>query len=374
MITSEEFCSLLEDQLNSKLPFVAYRKPNQVDVKAILQPTNKVYYADDFSESGFVLSPFDSRKKAVLIPISSSKLVSISSGNEFNTQEFEGNIYKDLSDKDEHLSLVSKAINSIESGELKKVVVSRIETLEINDLPVIEIFKRLLKTYQNAFVYCWYHPKIGIWLGATPETLIKIEGNQFETMALAGTQNYCGKLDVIWGDKEKEEQQFVTDYIIDNLKENSNTLKISEVETFKAGNVLHLLTRIKGTFDHEKHKFKIFLNGLHPTPAICGIPRLAAYQFIINNENYNREYYTGFLGELNLKEKITRNSNRRNVENNAYSTVKKVSDLYVNLRCMQIKNNKAFIYVGGGITKSSDPEKEWIETINKSETIKKVLT
>lgn len=374
MITSEDFYLLLEDQFNSKLPFVVYRKPNRVEVKAILQTTDKIFYTDDFSESGFVLSPFDNKKKAVLIPFSSSKLISISSEKEFNTKEFEGNINKDLSDKDEHLSLVTKAINGIERGELKKVVVSRIETLELNDLSVIEIFKRLLKSYQNAFVYCWYHPKIGLWLGATPETLVNIEGNKFETMALAGTQSYNGKLDVVWGDKEKEEQQLVTDFIVNNLKPLVNNLEISKVNSVKAGNLLHLKTQINATLDFQQSNFKNLLTKLHPTPAICGIPRESAKQFILENENYDREFYTGFLGELNVQKKITRNPNKRNLENSAYSSVKKVSELYVNLRCMQIKNNKALIYVGGGITKSSDPEKEWTETVNKSKTIKKVLT
>ena len=80
--------------------------------------------------------------------------------------------------------------------------------------------------------------------------------------------------------------------------------------------------------------------------------------FILENENYNREYYTGFLGELNKK---------------SIKKKKLKSDLYVNLRCMQIKNQQAFIYMGCGITKDSNPEKEWEESVNKSMTMKKIL-
>jgi len=112
---------------------------------------------------------------------------------------------------------------------------------------------------------------------------------------------------------------------------------------------------------------------LHPTPAVCGLPKDAAKQFILKNENYNREFYTGFLGEINIKTSISRNSNSRNVENNAYAAVKTVSNLYVNLRCMQISNQEAIIYVGGGITKDSNVEAEWEETVQKALVIKKVL-
>ena len=105
-----------------------------------------------------------------------------------------------------------------------------------------------------------------------------------------------------------------------------------------------------------------------------GFPKAEAKDFILKHENYNREYYTGFLGELNLKQTTTRNTNRRNVENNAYSVIKTQSNFYVNLRCMQLKDKSANIYVGGGITKDSNPEKEWEETVNKTTTINAVLS
>ncbi|MEM6517510.1 MAG: chorismate-binding protein, partial [Bacteroidota bacterium] len=112
---------------------------------------------------------------------------------------------------------------------------------------------------------------------------------------------------------------------------------------------------------------------LHPTPAVCGFPKLDAKQFILENENYNRQYYTGFLGELNFKNRRTRNTNRRNVENSAYGSFRLESDLFVNLRCMQIIKNEAHIYVGGGVTRDSTPEKEWEETTNKAATMMDVL-
>jgi len=132
----------------------------------------------------------------------------------------------------------------------------------------------------------------------------------------------------------------------------SNNLRQSNTETVKAGSLVHLRTQIKG--DIEKEGLRSLVNLLHPTPAVCGMPKEKAKQFILENENYNRSYYTGYLGELNM----TENKN---------------SHLFVNLRCMEIKNNIAEIYIGGGITKESNPEKEWEETVAKSNIMLKAL-
>lgn len=95
------------------------------------------------------------------------------------------------------------------------------------------------------------------------------------------------------------------------------------------------------------------INALHPTPAVCGLPKAVAEAFILQNENYDRSYYSGYLGELNLNERTS---------------------LFVNLRCVELENNLASIYVGGGITADSIPENEWEETVSKAEVMKKVLS
>ncbi|TYA59140.1 chorismate-binding protein [Formosa maritima] len=370
---SENFFNQIQQQLNNKLPFVVYRKPNDTLVKVLLQNTDEVHIVKDYSEKGFVFAPFDTNKEVVLIPLNISSLLQedfvMSSVVETSYLESDDKI----KNKEKHIELVQKGIDGIKEKQFQKVVLSRCEKIKLTEIDCINVFKKLLQKYPTAFVYCWYHPKIGLWLGATPETLIKIEGSRFKTMALAGTQKFEGTLDVNWQDKEKEEQQFVTDFIVDSLKTSVKNLTISNIETIKAGNVLHLKTTIKGILDLNLLNLKQVIKVLHPTPAVCGLPKESTKQFIINNENYNREYYTGFLGELNFQEKTTRNTNRRNVENNAYASVKHISNLFVNLRCMQIIEKKALIYVGGGITKDSIPEAEWQETVVKAEVMKKVL-
>jgi isochorismate synthase len=372
-MASEDFFENLIQQFNNKLPFVAYRKPKTQIIKAILQEKDELIKIKDFTESGFVFAPFDDKAEAVLIPLNKSK--TIEADVILKEREASHKFLKEVSseEKHNHINLVQKGIKAIKSKQFQKVVLSRKETVSSIDAHPISIFKRMISSYSNAFVYVWFHPKVGLWLGATPETLLNLKGSRFSTMALAGTQEYKGNLDVIWDNKNIEEQQFVSDYILDNLKDIINDLKVSDTKTVKAGSLLHLRSDISGLLKNSTNSLQLLIKKLHPTPAVCGLPKKEAKQFIIENENYKRDFYTGFLGELNLKEVKERSSNKKNIENKAYTTINIVSDLFVNLRCMQFKNNDVILYVGGGITKESVPEIEWEETLNKAKIIKRVL-
>lgn len=375
-MTTDHFFNRIETHYNSDLPFVVYRKPNEAVIKGMLQKTNTLFFTKDFTEKGFVFSPFDDAEDSVLIPFETSEVISISQQfvipAEAGIHSNSNSVPMESASKNHHINLIKKGVKAINNKALKKVVLSRKEEIDLSESNPISIFKTLLNTYKSAFVYCWYHPKVGLWLGATPETLIKIEGKQFSIMALAGTQDYKGTLDVVWKDKEKDEQKIVTDFVIERLKPLVERIKTSKTETVKAGNLLHLKTMISARLQSHS-KLKDIISVLHPTPAVCGFPKQEAKQFILKNENYNREFYTGFLGELNFETKKAPRSGKRNIENRAYAITKKSTQLYVNLRCMQLKNTKAIIYVGGGITESSDAESEWGETVSKSLVIKSVL-
>jgi len=221
--------------------------------------------------------------------------------------------------------------------------------VEVDSFSITKTFSNMMSKYINAFVYVWFHPKIGLWMGATPEKLVSIENNQFKTMALAGTQPYTKN--VKWNTKEIIEQELVTTYITSKLESIHLDFNVSKPYTVKAGALAHIRTDITGSFNF-KNDLASILKIMHPTPAVCGMPKQIAKEFILDNENYNREYYTGFLGELNL-------------DNNSH--------LFVNLRCMQVLKTKILIYVGGGITMDSNAEKEWQETVEKSKIMKKIL-
>lgn len=381
MIDLTNFYLRIQKQLDLKLPFVVYRKgsnaPNQENLRGFFQKDDQTHLIQDFEESGFAYAPFNSDENSYLIPLNESEFLEadfqVDNANISNNPISGGT--ESEAEKQNHISLVQNGLDAIKNGTLKKVVLSRKESVKLKAPDALLLFRKLLSKYPTAFVYLWYHPKVGTWLGATPETLLQINRNRLKTMALAGTQQYTDTTDVEWGLKEIEEQEFVTNSIVENIGDldlDKNDILKSGPYTVQAGKLLHLRTDISVKMD-DNVKLEQIIYAIHPTPAICGLPKKEAKDFILKNEKYNREFYTGFLGELNIKEKVQRSSNRRNRENQAYLSLVKQTSLFVNLRCLKLDEDQAILYIGGGITKDSDPEQEWIETMNKAQTMKAVL-
>jgi len=314
-----------------------------------------LHYSEELTEKGFVFAPFDS-DQVVLFPEDKCEVFC-------ETMQMPVLDWIDYEDAlparevaDFHVALVENGIKAIEEGSLEKVVLSRREEVAIDKEDETLYYQRILQTYPQAFRYWWYHPAIGMWMGATPEQLLKNNQGTIKTVALAGTQLYLESESVEWAAKEKEEQVIVTDFIETSLMPYVNKLTKTTPYTFRAGNLVHIKTDIEADLICKTDFIKA-VKALHPTPALCGFPKQNAKDFILANEGYQREYYSGYLGEIN------------------YDYTNKqadCSDLFVNLRCMQLKDT-AFLYIGGGITRDSDPEKEFIETINKSKTMKRVL-
>jgi isochorismate synthase len=255
---------------------------------------------------------------------------------------------------------VIEAVRAIDRGRFQKVVLSRQKRIALPaGLDRVRTYLRLCRYYPQAFVSLVSVPGKGTWMGASPEVLISVDKHQvFRTMALAGTQPYRPEVplsDVSWTQKEIEEQALVSRYIINCFKQ----IRLREFEedgpkTVVAGNLLHLRTDFR--VDMRATGFPqlgtVMLRLLHPTSAVCGMPKEPALQFIGEQEGYDRGFYSGFLGPVNIGAE---------------------THLYVNLRCTQLLEGGAILYAGAGITANSVPEKEWRETELKCQTMYRVL-
>ncbi len=344
------FIDKSKNHLAQNLPFVLYKKPNDTNIIGLFQKNDTLFSTTDFTKSGFVFASFDGTK-TFLIPKNESKIMNAFFQKKEIVIPDKLNNLSDEITKFNFENLVKKGILAIENNEFKKVVLSRKETFDIIDFDIIAAFENLVQLYSSTFVYCFHHPKVGTWLGATPEQLLKTNDSTFETIALAGTQKDTGSNEVFWPKKEQEEQQYVTDYIVEKLKNVASELVVSKPYSIKAGSIWHIKTDISGILNSNS-SLQQLIQLLHPTPAVCGFPKDKSKAFILNNEKYDRTFYTGFLGELNIGDK---------------------TDLFVNLRSMEIDKAKAHLFMGCGITKESIPEKEWEESKNKSATMKKIL-
>jgi len=361
---TEDWKLLLEraqQQYQQNLPFVLYSKPKSKKVVGVFQNSDLLYVTSDFEEKGFVFAPFEG-KNGVVLPLDKSQVVVTDIDFTSNDQQQKVTAAEEQEvAKAAHMLLVQKAIDAIQTGAYKKLVVSRKETIAVANFEFAAVFQKLLQKYPTAFSYCFFHPKVGMWLGGFSEQLVKIKEEVLNTMAVAGTQVYQENEAAVWESKEKEEQQIVTNFILDRLKNHVTDWTISEPYTLKAGNVVHLKTDIQGQLKSSS-PLKEVLAILHPTPAVCGLPKMESKAFLLQNEGYDREYYSGYLGELN----------------HDFVSQEKATELNVNLRCMKIETNSEtnatiHLYIGGGITKDSVPEKEWEETVQKANTMKAII-
>jgi isochorismate synthase len=343
-------------QQQQQLPFVLYCKPNSDRIVGLFQKNDHLYFLENFKETGFVFAPFDGDAIPYIPQKYSDVLVEKVTISDFYVET----IITDSTDeqaKNTFESLVRKGLEAIKNNQFQKVVLSRKELVDLIDYDLETVFKKLIYNYPSAFNYCFYHPKIGIWFGATPEKFLKLNQKSLQTVALAGTQVEGVSDKINWNEKEKVEQQLVTDFITSGLVGKVDKLVVSSPYSVKAGNLWHIKTDLTATIKSKKAIGEIIL-ALHPTSAVCGLPKEAAKAFILENEKYDREYYSGFLGELNIDLATFRTAQ---------------SDLFVNLRCMKIKGKVAELFVGCGITAASIPGDEFLETVNKSMTIKRVL-
>ena len=330
----------------NKKPFVLYRKPQEDQLQLLMQHDSLLHRLVDYTQSGFIFTPFDVEQSPLIIIADKLESAPISF-TEKHEKSQAAEIIEDKKAEEEHIKLVNTAIQEIKKGVMNKVVLSRCISVPCEAIP-LTAFQYLLAHYTNALSYLWYHPEIGCWMGASPELFLSMSGNQLQTYSMAGTQTYIEDKEPDWTPKEKEEQEIVTRYIMQKFSDLGLQPEVTEAQSSRAGNLWHLRSEIRAK--GEKPDLSRILHSLHPTPAVCGIPKSAALDFIEQNENYDRRFYTGYLGELNMTEP-------------------RGCNLFVNLRCMEWTGHMAHIYVGGGITAKSSPESEWMETQYKSLTM-----
>ncbi len=357
-----EKAMMIEQILTKNLPFAVYRLPGETWPHYLVGtcPPHDFSLGALDQQKGFVAAPFDSYKsrKAFLIeadltahlPAEKERIMQLLKSFPEKSPSFRDE-ENPITGKQEYIKQVKVLQQRMREEKIQKVVLSRvIEKPLPPNFDFDRFFHLLQESYPQAFVYLFYLPGQGLWAGATPETFLGLQDDFLETMALAGTQKAPAGP---WGEKEKEEQAFVERFVEEQIcLLGISAYDKSKVETLLAGKVAHLCTRFRIPADSLKGKAGRLSALLHPTPAVCGLPKESAWQLIADTENHRRQFYTGFLGPWQTRQQ---------------------SRLFVNLRCAAFTREKISIYTGGGITAASVPEKEWQETEDKSMTLLSVV-
>lgn len=279
-----------------------------------------------------------------IIKVDPVKFNNVSVTNESLTKDITGFTAET---KEEYIETLEQVIEVIKENNLPKLVYSRRKIFtDFNTIDYKASFDNLCQSYPNAFRYLFYDGE-NAWMGAFSEVLGKFNkaNHEFETMALAGTLPTSEE----WTEKEIEEQKPVTSYIQNILKNYSDQVQQSETYDHVSGNIKHLRTDFKTTI--KPADLDNLIQDLHPTPAVCGIPKDFCNENIRKYEKFPREFYAGYI---------------------KVETVDSIF-YFVNLRCAKLYRDSVHVFVGGGITAQSNPEKEWNETELKSEAILKNL-
>ena len=245
----------------------------------------------------------------------------------------------------------------LENDAFRKIVLARCADEKMPEgVEPMELFYRACALYPRLFIALVDTPKSGCWLTATPEILLEGLGSDWRTIALAGTMKLEGDQlngegeSLTWSTKNIQEQRIVATYITECLEQFTSDFREDGPRTVRAANLVHLRSDFTFRLSDHAHIGNL-LQALHPTPAVCGLPKREAFQFIVRNEHTPRRYYSGFMGPLGTDE----------------------THLYVSLRCMNIDHDTCHLYAGGGLLKDSILEQEWQETEAKLETIRKVI-
>jgi isochorismate synthase len=357
--------AILDQLIEKQIAFACWFHPRESRLGLIVGNASDVVFLDRFDqlngEAGFVFAPYSIAETSPVILLKPAVFFEdFTARNNLKISDFESfescqeNRDCAIQSKEDYLKLVENTVAEIREGLLSKVIISRQIPVKRTDTLLGTTFLQLHDQTPNAFTYLVNLPVAGIWMGATPEILIKSEGEYFETVSLAGTQvRKFDNEEYYWSTKDIEEQAFVSRYMLDVFFNfDIHKYKTKGPETLESGKVAHLKTSFFFPAEKISDCLGSFIAELHPTPAVCGLPKDLADQYIRTKEAYKRKYYTGYLGPWRLNGQVS---------------------LFVNLRCMEITPSEYILYAGGGITSRSVPEKEWDETNQKAKTLLSII-
>lgn len=253
--------------------------------------------------------------------------------------------FPEVSTTPDQLADEVETIKALErEGRLTKAVAARC-LLQDAPVDINALFDSLCRNYPDAFVYLFSTPESGTWIGATPEVLLKNDGKELHTMALAGTHRDNDTDD--WDAKNRREHDVVTKYIMDCFTDSGLSPIADNPETKTAGPVEHLMTRISVPASDTLDVLQL-IDTLAPTPALCGMPRELAAETIAQREHFERAFFGGYCGPWNAYDSFS---------------------LFVTLRCAHVAPECSVLYAGAGIMPESDPASEWAEIDRKLSTL-----
>jgi anthranilate synthase component I len=270
------------------------------------------------------------------------------------------NLIKSNTSKKKFITLVKKAKNYIEKGDIFQVVLSQRFERKIEKKP-IEIYNYLRKSNPSPFMFFFNYDDFNI-LGSSPEILVRLRKNEITIRPIAGTrprgindkEDKKYQLDLLKDKKELAEHLMLLDLGRNDVGKVAKINSVKVTEKFKVekySHVMHIVSNVIGKFNNKFSLFEALLSGF-PAGTVSGAPKIRAMEIIDELEKNKRKLYAGGIG---------------------YFTPNSEFDTCIALRTALIKNNKFYVQAGAGIVADSKPDREYAETINKAKALMKAV-
>lgn len=249
--------------------------------------------------------------------------------------------------------IVAGAVDDIQSGEYKKVVLARAVRITRTEgvFDINATLQRLRESYPTAHIFALQRGD-RVFIGATPERLVHARGGQLLTTALAGTaprgvtdddDTRLGQ-ELLNSPKNREEHAIVVETMRDALTGLCTELEVApEPRLLRLKNVQHLETPIRGQLLPELSILDV-ISCLHPTPAVGGFPIETTLEKIRRDEQMDRGWYVGPVGWIDAQGN---------------------GEFAVALRSALVQGDAATLFAGNGMVADSEPESEYAETCFK---------
>ena len=260
--------------------------------------------------------------------------------------------------KEEYKSAVKKAKAYIKQGDIFQVVPSQRWTQSFSYSP-FSLYRSLRRTNPSPFMFFFNFGNFQV-IGASPEILVRVFGNEVTIRPIAGTrprgatpeEDKALEADLLADKKELAEHLMLLDLGRNDIGRVAKIGTVKPTEKFiieRYSHVMHIVSNVVGELSDEHDAVSAFFAGM-PAGTVSGAPKVRAMEIIDELESEKRGVYGGGVG---------------------YFSSGGDMDMCIALRTAVLKDEKLYIQAGGGVVFDSDPEVEYMETVHKSNAIRK---
>jgi len=260
--------------------------------------------------------------------------------------------------KEGYMAAVEKAKEYIKAGDIFQVVPAQRWRQEF-PLPPFALYRSLRRTNPSPFMFYFNFGGFQV-IGASPEILVRVFGNEVTIRPIAGTrprgatpeEDKANELDLLADKKELAEHLMLLDLGRNDTGRVAKIGSVRPTEKFiieRYSHVMHIVSNVVGELDEGKDALDAFFAGM-PAGTVSGAPKVRAMEIIDELEPEKRGIYGGGVG---------------------YFSAGGDMDMCIALRTAIVKDQTLYVQAGGGVVYDSDPEAEYMETVHKSNAIRR---